>query len=169
MSCNIYISQCLPEDDSPDAEVERIVHLGMRIVGDARRDRRSRSRRRLRPKENLEFQVESDQGHDLLLKAYKEGGNLIAELHYQSVKMRALHTHEFHHNPRCRQPLPNGHMHFPTNRYPLGTGPSSYAYETHCSDEESLALFLELFCALLNIESRSFQTTLDSATSRWTE
>ena len=32
MSCNIYISQCLPEDDSPDAEVERLVHLGLKIV-----------------------------------------------------------------------------------------------------------------------------------------
>ena len=166
MSCNIYISQCLPEDDSPDAEVERLVHLGLKIVGNARHDGRSRSRRRLRPKENFEFRVESDQGHDLLLKVYKEGGNLIAELHHQSVKMRALHTHEFHHNPRCRQPLPNGHMHFPTSTYPLSTAPSSYAYEIHCSDEENLAHFLALFCALLNIELGAFQTTVDSATSR---
>ena len=165
MSCDV--TQCLPPDEVPDHEVERIVHSGKRIVKDLRPTGRRRSGGRLRPKEIFELQVETDQGNELLLKTYKEGREMIAELHHESAKIRALHTHEGHLNPGCRQPLPNGHMHFPTNSYPLGTGPSSYAYEIPCSDEENLVLFIELFCALLDIELGAFQTTLDSATRRW--
>ena len=162
MSCDV--AQCLPPDVVPDPEVERIVHSGKRIVEDLRPAGRRRSGRRLRPKEIFELRVESDQGDELLLKAYKEGGEMIAELHYESDKIRALHTHEGHLNPGWQQPLPNGHMHFPTNRYPLVRGASSYAYEIPCSDEENLVLFIELFCALLDIELGALQTTLDSAT-----
>ncbi len=166
MSCDVYISQCLLEDDCPNEDVEQLVHSSMRIVRDLRPTGRGRSGRRLRPREIFELQVESNRGDDLMLKAYKERRQMIAELHYRSTKIRALHTHEGHRNPRCPRPLPNGHMHFPTNNYPLGGGPSSYAYEIPCSDEENLVFFIGLFCAELDIELGAFQMTLDSATRR---
>ena len=168
MSCHGYISQCLPEDDRINEEVEQLIHSGMRMIKDLQPTRRGRSGRRLRPKEIFEFAIESNLGEDLLLKAYKEGRQMIAELHYHSTKIRALHTHDGHWNPRGSQPLPNGHMHFPTNNFPLGSGPSSYAYEIACSDEENLVLFIGLFCAELDIELGAFQITLDSASRRWT-
>ena len=165
MSCDV--DQYLPQGDSPDSEVEQIVHSPMRIVRDLRARGRRRSRRSFRPKEIFELQVESDQSDELVLRAYKEGLEMIAELYNGSDKIRALHTHDGHRNPGCRHSLPDGHMHFPTNNYPLITGDSSYAYEFPCSDEENLVLFVGLFCAELDIELRAFQITLDSALRRW--
>ena len=86
----------------------------------------------------------------------------MADLYHQSVKMRALHTHEGHRNPGDRYSLHNGHVHFPTLAFPLVYGKSSYAYESDCSDSEDLVLFIELFCALLDIELGSFQLIIDS-------
>ena len=89
----------------------------------------------------------------------------MADLYHRSVKIRALHTHEGHRkiHPRERYSLPNGHIHFPTLDFPLVYGRSSYAYESDCSDSENLALFVELFCALLDIELGSFQSIIDAA------
>lgn len=165
MSCDV--AQYLPQDVVLDHGVERIVHSGKRIVRDFRSTVRRRSGRRLRPKEIFELQLESDQGDELVLMAYTEGREMIAELHNGSDKIRALHTHDGHRNPGCTEHLPNGHMHFPTNSYPLVTGGSSYAYEIPCSDEENLVLFIALFCAELDIELGAFQITLDSAPRRW--
>ncbi len=162
MSCNV--AQYLPQDDSPDIEVEQIVHSDMRIVRDLQASGRGRSRRRFRPKEHFELQIESDRDAMLLLRAYRrKGGDLMAELHHQSVKMRALHTHEGHRNPGCRHPLPDGHMHFPSVRYPLESGPLSYAYELDCPDDDHLVIFIDRFCALLDIQLGPFQLTLNSA------
>ena len=159
MSCDV--AQYLPPDDDPDAEVERIVHSRMRIIRDLQFGGRGR---RFRPKENLELQIETNEGNVALLRAYRrKGGDLMADLYHQSVKMRALHTHEGHRNPGERYSLPNGHVHFPTLAFPLVYGRSSYAYESDCSDSEDLALFVELFCALLDIELGSFQLIIDSA------
>ena len=88
---------------------------------------------------------------------------MIGDLYHQSVKMRALHTHEGYRNPGEPFSLHNGHVHFPTLAFPLVYGRSSYAYESDCSDSEDLVLFVELFCALLDIELGSFQLIIDSA------
>lgn len=158
MSCDV--AQHLPLGDYPDIEVERIVHSRMRIVGDLQFSARGR---RFRPKENFELQIETNEGNVVSLRAYRrKGGDLMADLYHQSVKVRALHTHEGHRNPGERYSLPNGHIHFPTLAFPLVYGRSSYAYESDCSDSEDLVLFVELFCALLDIELGSFQMIIDS-------
>ena len=167
MSCDV--GQYLPQDVAPDPEVERIIHSGKRIVGDLKSIGARRTGRRRRPQENYELQVESDQGDGLVLRAYKEGREMIAELHSGPDKIRALHTHDGHRNPQFPERLPNGHMHFPTNDYPLVPKNSSFAYEILCSEEDSLALFIELFCAELDIQMGPFQMTLDSARRRWTK
>ncbi len=162
MSCDV--AQYLPPDDSPDIEAERIVHSRMRIARDLHPARGGRPRRRFRPKENFELQIESDEGDMVILRAYRrKGGDLMAELHHKSVKMRALHTHEGHRNPGCRHPLPNGHMHYPSTKHPLVYRYRSYAYELPCSDDENLVLFIDTFCALLDIQLGAFQLTLESA------
>lgn len=161
MSCDV--DQYLPQGDSPDFEVERIVHSPMRIVRDLQTSGRRRSRRSLRPKEIFELQLESDNGNVILLRAYRrKGGDLMAELHNQSIKMRALHTHEGHRNPGCRHSLPDGHMHFPSVAFPLAEGKSSYAYELDCSNDEHLVNFIDQFCAIFDIQLGPFQLTLNS-------
>lgn len=161
MVCDIV--QYLPKDDSPDEEIERLVHSTLLVVGNADNRQRRLRRRRLRPREFLELQVESDLRDDpLILRAYRQRNGLYAELHYQSLKIRALHTHDGHRNPGDRFRLPNGHMHFPTVEFPLIANHSSYAYEVDCSTDVSLVEFIGLFCDLLNIRLGWFQATLDS-------
>ena len=162
MSCDV--AQYLPFGDSPDVEVERIVHSRMKIVGNFQPRERRRPRRSFRPRENFELEIESDEGNLVLLKAYRrKGGDLMAELHHRSVKIRALHTHEGHRNPGCGHSLPDGHMHFPSVGYPLVAGQSSHAYESPCSDDEEVVPFIDLFCALMDIRLGPFQLTLDAA------
>ena len=162
MSCDV--AQYLSLADSPDAEVERIVHSRMRIIRNIRPSEGNRSRRRFRPKEHLELQIESDASNGVSLRVHRrKGGDLMADLYHQSVKMRALHTHEGHRNPGDHYSLPNGHIHFPTVSFPLVYGRSSHAYESDCSDEEDLPFFVELFCAMLDIELGPFQLIVDSA------
>ena len=160
MSCDV--AQYLPRDDAPDNEVEQIVHSPMRITGNVQSNERSR-RRRFRPKDSFELQLASDEGNIVLLKAYRrKGGDLMADLFHQSVKIRALHTHEGHRNPGEYYSLSNGHIHFPTVLFPLVYGRSSYAYESSCSEVEDLAVFVGLFCTLLNISLGDFQFIVDS-------
>ena len=161
MSCNV--SQHLPSDDSVDEDVERVVHSDMRIARDLRPTGRGRSRRRFRPNEHYDLQLETDEGEVVILKAYRRGGgDLMAELHHHSVKIRALHTHDGHRNPGSRHILPNGHMHFPTTQFPLVVGRSSYAYESLCTEEQELVLFIDDICALLDIQLGPFQLILDA-------
>ena len=156
MSCYLSISQCLPEDDWPDGEVERLVHSNLRIVGDAQPKRPAR----LRSREHLRLRVESDTGEDLLLNVFRRGGgDLMAELYFRDLKMRALHTHDGHLNPDGNL-TPNGHMHFPTHRFPLTRGNSSYAYDLDCSDDVTLYQFVEIFCFSLEIDLGNFQLPL---------
>lgn len=159
MSCNV--GQYLPPDDSPDDDIERIVHSNLDIMGNVPSP--SRSSGKFRSKERLELRVESDVADDLVLRAYRrKGGDLMAELHYQNAKIRALHTHYGHRNPGSNEVLPNGHMHFPTVKRPLAKGSSSYAYELDCSDDEGLFDIVISFCALLNIHTGNFHLPLDS-------
>ena len=165
MSC--AVTQHLPEDDSSDVEAERLVHSSMRIVKDLRPTGRERSRRRFRPKEYYDFQLETDEGDVVILRAYRrKGGDLMADLHHHSTKVRALHTHEGHRNPGSPHRLPNGHMHFPSAHFPLVTGKSSYAYESPCSDGQELVFFIDEICALLDIRLGPFQLTLDAVRNR---
>ena len=73
-----------------------------------------------------------------------------------------MHTHDGHRNPGTVVRLPNGHMHcFPQMVIPYIPRNSSFAYEIPCSDEDNLILFIEVFCAELDIQMGPFQTTLD--------
>lgn len=159
MSCDVYISQRLQGDDHPNEEVERIVHSGLRIVGDVQLRRRG-LQGRLRSREDMRLRVDSDAGEELLLNAFRRGGgDLMAELYFGDLKMRALHTHDDHLNPDGYL-MPNGHMHFPTYRFPLTRGNSSYAYEVDCTDDVELSEFVDIFCALLDIQKGNFQLPL---------
>ena len=165
MSCDV--TQHLPDDDSRDDEVERLVHSRMQIVRDLRPTGRGRPRRRFRPKENYDFLMETDEGDVVILRAYRRrGGDLMADLHHHSIKLRALHTHDGHRNPGSPDRLPNGHMHFPSTQFPLVTGKSSYAYESPCSEDQELALFVDEICALLDIKLGPFQLILDAVRNR---
>lgn len=103
----------------------------------------------------------SDEANGLLLVAYKTKNELYAELHWDDVKIRALHTHPGHCNPGCWSPMPDGHMHFPTYRFPLIGNRSTYAYVEDCDDYHDLNSFVEKFCALLNIELDTYQLILE--------
>ena len=157
MSCDV--SQYLPEDDHPNEEVERIVHSSLRIVGEVQIRRRGQQER-LRSREDLRLRVESDSGEELLLNAFRRRGeDLMAELYFRDLKMRALHTHDDHLNPDGYL-MPNGHMHFSSCRSPLTRGNSSYAYEVDCTDDVELNEFVDIFCALLNIQKGNYQLPL---------
>ena len=79
--------------------------------------------------------------------------NFFAELHDGDTKLRALHTHEGHRNPDpSRTALGGPHMHFPSVRYPLVYGRSSYAYRIDdCPDFGAVIDCLRFFCAELGI------------------
>ena len=103
----------------------------------------------------------SEEGHLLLLVGYRTKEELYAELHWNDIKIRALHTHPRHRNPGSRSRMADGHMHFPTSKYPLIGHRSSYAYEEDCNDWSDLNSFIEVFCTMLNIELDTYQLVLE--------
>ena len=149
MACDV--GQYLPLGDSVVDELEEIVHSKLAALVGTRSS--GAEGRRLAPKRNYDIQVTSNGRPGYKLKAYADRvGHLFAELHYGNRKIRSLHTHDGHKNPNKRDELPNGHMHFPTRRYPLAQGRSQHAYEEWCDDYGDLVAFLLHFCHLLGIE-----------------
>ena len=163
MSCNV--GQYLPEDDSPRIQIERVLHLNLRSLPPTHQGRGRRGRSFI-PKRQLEIEVVSNEGDRMSLKAYRWKGGLVAELHIGNEKLRSFHTHSGHRHPHGCYRMTNGHMHFPTNKFPLVYGGNSYAYEQHCSDADCLNTFVELFCSLLNISIDTFQLFLGTGGRR---
>ena len=148
MACDV--GQYLPPGDSFVDELEEIVHSELVALVETRSS--GAEGRRLAPKRSYDIQVTSNGRPGYKLKAYADRvGHLFAELHYGNRKTRSLHTHEGHKNPMEQDELPNGHMHFPTHRYPLEQGQSQYAYEEWCDEHDELEAFLLHFCDLLCI------------------
>ena len=162
MACDA--AQFLPQDDWPDSEVERIVHLNLMVLGPAEPQGSRRSQRRLMPRWGVELRVVTEEAHELRLRIFRrKGGDWMAELYWGTTKVRALHTHSGHRNPNHHGALPNGHIHFPTNRYRLVEGGNSYAYEHNCDEDIDGHDFLQVSCAVLDINLDEFQTRFDTA------
>ncbi len=124
MACNV--GQYLPCDDSPVPDVEDIVHARDMIAYPKRVGSRRR-RRGFYPPRSMEVEI-STSGERLVLTAYiNKAGYAYVDLHRHDTILRKLHTHDNHWNPGG-QLVEGAHMHFPTRRYPLSTGRSSYAY-----------------------------------------
>ena len=158
MSCNV--GQYVPPGDCPDSQIERVLHLKLEVMQTSTRPV-SRRRRSFAPGSRIELPVLSEEGHSLLLVGYRTKGELYAELHWDDIKIRALHTHPGHLNPGSRHQMADGHMHFPTSKYPLIGHRSSHAYEEDCDDCDDLNSFIEVFCATLNIELDMYQLVLE--------
>lgn len=163
MSCDV--GQYLTGGDEPESEVERLVHLDKWTVPTAGRHRRG-GRRSFMPRGARELEVRTSEGHELHLLAYRAGRiGLVAELHHGDVKLRSMHNHYGHRNPGSEVVMDNGHIHFPTERFPLIKSKSTYAYEVECPDDDILD-FLDTFCALLNISIDVLQMTLEAGGRR---
>ena len=149
MACDV--GQYLSPGDSVVDELEEIVHSNLAALVDGRGS--DAAGRRLAPNRSYDIHVTSNGRPGFRLKAYANPvGHLFAELHYGSRKIRALHTHEGHKNPKGQDELPNGHMHFPTHRHPLVSDRLQYAYEVCCDEYDPLDVFLLCFCDLLGIK-----------------
>ncbi len=162
MGCNVR--QYLPSDDSPEPEIEHIIHLPM--VGYSRPPRR---RRGFMPTSRIELVVDTEEGHSLDLVAYrKPDGELYAELHNAQVKLRSLHTHDGHRNPDPeRTPVSGPHMHFPSRKFPLLVSRHEYAYPIEMSRLYEPFDILQFFCQELDIRIDEHQFQLDLGGRRW--
>ena len=115
----------------------------------------------------MDIEVRSNEGHELHVLVYQiKRLGLIAELYYGNSKLRSMHTHGGHRNPRSiEREMENGHVHFPTKRYPLVRSQSTYAYEIDFDVEDRID-FLFMFCELMNIDIDSVQLSLESGGRR---
>ena len=162
MPCEV--GQYLPGDDQPIPDIERVIHLNQTALPTkARRRRRSA----LKPRGALELLVVTEEGHQLTLVEYvRKGSGLFVELHRGDEKWRSLHSHYGHRNPGSHDEIPDGHMHFPTEKCPLIGGKETYAYGVECPDLDTPDEFVQLFCAILNVNLDAMQLQLDTS-GRW--
>ena len=164
MACNV--GQYLPDNDQPLEETERIVHLPKRAYPRSNRRRQGRGSSYV-PRTRLEMSVFTYDGHELTLVAYRnKWQELYAELHMGDRKIRSLHTHQGHRNPSHEEEMSNGHMHFPTEQFPLAENRSQYAYEVDCDDMDRLTDIVQYFGALLDIEIDALQLQLEQGGRR---
>ncbi len=155
MGCDV--GQYLPIDDSPVVAVERIVHLSKVAF-----PTRPRARRGFAPTNKIELLVDTPEG-SLDLVAYGDRkGDFFAELHDGNVKLRSLHTHYGHRNPGAPEGtrLENGHMHFPSERYPLITSGYEYGYPIELPKFDYPYDILLFFCDDLDIQIDRMQLQL---------
>lgn len=157
MCCDV--GQYVPQGDCPDSKIENILHSNLQVLSPAARTSR-RGRRSFAPGGRIELPVLSADGRSLLLVAYRAKEEFYAELHWNEIKLRALHTHSGHRNPGSPERMPDGHMHFPTRQCPLIGNRSTYAYEEDCDYYHDLNSFVEAFCLLLNIDLEAYQLVL---------
>lgn len=154
MSCNV--KQYLPANDSPDTAIEELVHLPMNAF-----PRSGRRPRAFLPPSPMELIILTEEGHQLNLVAYRQGGDFYTELHHRETELRALHTHDGHRNPCSQQPLVSDcHMHFPSQKYPIRKRRSSYAYALDCATFNDTTHSVLFFCAELNITVDAMQLYL---------
>ena len=164
MSCNV--GQYLPDNDQPNEEVEWIVHQPKTAYPRTSRRRQGRGNSYV-PRNRLEMSVVTDEGQELTLLAYgSEWRGFYIELHRGTQKIRSLHTHQGHLNPGYQGEMSNGHMHFPTEQFPLVDQRSQYAYEVECPDMHELTDIVQYFGELLNIEIDALQLQLEQGGRR---
>ena len=164
MACDV--GQYLPGDDQPIPDIERVIHLNHTALPPRTRARRRRGPA-LRPRGALELLVITEEGQQLTLVAYlRKGSGLFVELHKGDEKWRSLHSHYGHCNPGSHDEIPDGHMHFPTEKYPLIGGEKTYAYGIECPDLDTPEEFVQLFCAILNVNLDALQLQLGTS-GRW--
>ena len=164
MACDV--GQYLPNDDRPADEVERLVHLPKKTIPTRSQRRRGRGSAFV-PKSRLVMLIVTSEWQNLSLVAYgTKWGDLVVELHKGDEKLRSFHTHEGHHNPGHAEVMDDGHMHFPTAKYPLIRNRSEYAYEVDCPPMHRLTDIAQFVGALLNIDIDSLQLHLDSGGRR---
>jgi hypothetical protein len=157
MSCNV--AQYLPSGDDRVDEVERIVHLNMKLKEGGRRGRGTQ----FLPPQNIQFIVKTEQGDLLHLTGYclYDFGECYLDLQRGREIFRKFHAHEGHENPAGR----NGvvaftHMHFPSVSYPLVERESSYAYSIDGDRYYDIGDCLTSFCVELNIDMAGWQPYL---------
>jgi len=158
MSCNV--EQYLPIDDSPVEEVELIVHLKMTAQQGRRR---SRGRGHFLPPQNVEFVITTKEGHTLHLTGFclTDLDECHLALQQSKLVLRKFHAHDGHINPmRRNHSISRIHMHFPSTKFSLIEGRSSYAYSIDEDGFNDVADCLEFFCAELNIDMTGWQPYL---------
>jgi hypothetical protein len=158
MVCNV--GQYLPPDDSPVAQVEHIVHLKMTAVQGRPH---GRGRGQFRPPQDIEFVINTQEGHTLHLAGYcdPEVEECHLGLHHGSTVLRKFEAHDGHVNPRHRNdPIARIHMHFPSTNFPLVTHRSSYAYSIDDGGFDDVVDCLNFFCAELGIDLSAWQPRL---------
>lgn len=151
------ISAFLPDDDEPVTEVEHIVSLP-KTAETAVFNRRQG----FRPPRSVEVRLRSDEGHDLSITGYVDSiGRVYLDLQYGEQRLRSLHNHPGHRNPD-RSLVDSPHMHFPSKKYRLSRGGSSYAYcLTDCDDDyDDVIEGVDIFCTEINAALNVWQPPL---------
>ena len=105
-----------------------------------------------RPRNHLKVDViVTATGQKLSLKAFESSRGTDIELSYRRRVLRHMHVHERHHNPGGKI-VDGPHMHFPSKRFSLRIGYSSYAYLVdELVVDSDLNEALNLFCSILDI------------------
>ncbi len=158
MSCDV--GQYLPPDDSPISEVEQIVHLKMTAQQGRRR---GRGRGQFLPSQSIEFVITTREGHTLHLTGYclSDLDECYLDFQHGRIILREFHTHDGHINPMKRNhPIARIHMHFPSKKFLLGEGRSSYAYSIDDDGFDDIVDCLKFFCAELDIDLNGWQPYL---------
>ncbi len=164
MSCDV--GQYLLPDDKPIQEVERLVHLPKGAFPRNSRRRQGRGSSFV-PKSRMEMSVVSEEGHNLTLVAYMEKwSKSYVELYRGDLKIRSLHSHSGHSNPEYGIEIGNGHMHFPSQNYPLVEKKSQYAYAVDFPFMDRLTDSVQFFGTVVNIEIDALQLQLESGGRR---
>ena len=152
MSCDV--NQYLPQNDRPEPEVERLIHL--QDMACFQLGSPKSRRRRFAPQRQVKCEVIGLNGSLMRLTGYENRrGYVNIELSEGDRILRKLHTHPGHRNPGgC---LVDGtHMHFPTRKIPLRSDGRSYAYGLDV-EIDSLPEGIRFFCELLNIRIEGIQ------------
>ena len=122
------VRQFLPQDDYPVKEIERI--LGLDIKLDLTRGRRKGRGKAFLPPQEVEIVAITSEYQTLhFTSRLAFGEEVVTSLQHAGTFLRKYHTHSGHRNPTITVDASEGpHIHFPSEKYPLYEGRSSYAY-----------------------------------------
>ncbi|MBM3944855.1 MAG: hypothetical protein FJ317_05095 [SAR202 cluster bacterium] len=156
MACNV--KQCLPGDDDPVDEVERLVHLPKHAIY-----RKGTRRRNFGTPRRLEFEVYTSQDDFLRLSVQQDYvDNIVIDLMHNDVFLRSFHTHDGHRNPDPeRTEVPGPHLHFPTRKYPIAMSRREYAYPIGNGEVGDVIEAAQFFLEQLDISVEGIQYLLE--------